>query len=732
MSPKDEQGPNQVSDGIVRKDFKKLYQYSESPANLIIIDNAQYLGQNSIILQKLKNIFSDIQGYVLVLSGTEETFSEINDAFSPAARLFNKHEIGPLSSFEKVKKCVLAGLSDEERGSIDDSTILDIYRITGGRPYEINLIGYYMYRHFDQEVTESLSLNADVINEVINQIDMWRRPVDDDLISEVNSLENSELQTLLATIECYRTPKDILINYVMLSWYHSDEFSEMPSYSDAEDSVSELVERGLLEENNDNIEFSGGIYSLSYIKYLSYSKGILPVLGEEKQGNIRYLVPNIHKKISNDIILSNITNSRNTHTHFIRDDMASEGQLQSLVIPNNTEEILPANIDDQKHSQKYNILSDLSISGTSYAESRYHESSFSISDESEDDSGNTFAELCFRVNIEWLDMGFLSIIHAEDEMAIDETVNILKHHENKLEELGIDIILDTEVDLVRKAESLMGTADNEEVISKLERAIDINDNFVDAWYYKSRVSMRQGDYKKALSDVENAIQLRDDWTDAYVLKGCIKLLQDNWSEAERIFNDAAEFKPEDDAICWPEACCMLDKDDYPEAAIYCGNKAVENNLIDSHTQSHRAKSYSRLGQYEECVEICRDVLSHNDKNIFSKDIFLELLSFGLNELGEKEEALNAIENAENACENSENDHAVARICYNKACLLSSMGEISDAIESLRKSIRIDPTGENRELAKSDPALEPLWDNIDHDELMGNISEDVISDSSVAR
>jgi hypothetical protein len=46
--------------------------------------------------------------------------------------------------FKEVEEALLKPLDNEEKAAFDNSCIADVYRITNGSPYEINLIAHYM------------------------------------------------------------------------------------------------------------------------------------------------------------------------------------------------------------------------------------------------------------------------------------------------------------------------------------------------------------------------------------------------------------------------------------------------------------------------------------------------------------------------------------------------------------------------------------------------------------
>jgi len=58
------------------------------------VDDCHVMGKNRVILEKLRNIFMNLYGYMLVFAGTKELFLLIDDVFAPLMRQFKKVELG--------------------------------------------------------------------------------------------------------------------------------------------------------------------------------------------------------------------------------------------------------------------------------------------------------------------------------------------------------------------------------------------------------------------------------------------------------------------------------------------------------------------------------------------------------------------------------------------------------------------------------------------------------------
>jgi hypothetical protein len=136
----------QISDPIFRRDLSAIGEEVRAPI-VLLFDECNVLSSSKASLQKLRNIFTHIAGYMLVFSGTPDLFPTIDEVFSPIARDFVSIEVSAFDNEEESKECVAAplkliGIDDPEK-VFDSETLRDLVRLKGvasGNPYEIQLL----------------------------------------------------------------------------------------------------------------------------------------------------------------------------------------------------------------------------------------------------------------------------------------------------------------------------------------------------------------------------------------------------------------------------------------------------------------------------------------------------------------------------------------------------------------------------------------------------------------
>jgi hypothetical protein len=162
----------QPSDVAFKMDLVHIQKSLQKPI-VIIMDECDVLGRSRIHLEKLRNIFMNISGFMLVLTGTEALFPLIDDVFSPIIRQFKKISVGPFNKEEETQDCVRRPL---QKLNIDPFDILEaetyydigaIHDLSGGRPYEIQLLCHLLFRRIQLDRSEKMILTSDTLESVL-------------------------------------------------------------------------------------------------------------------------------------------------------------------------------------------------------------------------------------------------------------------------------------------------------------------------------------------------------------------------------------------------------------------------------------------------------------------------------------------------------------------------------------------------------------------------------------
>ncbi|SDX64242.1 AAA family ATPase [Halobellus clavatus] len=573
-----------VSEGIVRGTLQELIREAQESSIAIIVDNAQHLSTNEVVLQRLKNIFGDIEGYNLVLVGTEDTFSNITDAFSPVARMFTKVELEPFESLEETKACLIKPLPPEESDLISDQTVREIHQLTEGRPYEINLIADYMYRRYRSNDYDEIKLTPEVIDTVIEQMDTWRRSVYGGLCDEISSLDDRELKLVISSIECPSIHRDWLVNYHILSnfkKYRSKSFDDVSDVLDA--TLDSLISKGILEENEDSsISFSGGIYEMAYTKYLAYSTGTLEQLGGTSLDSKSALLANIAYQL--DSLLTSFADDQ--YIYSLSPD-SSEYTSYSLSYTENSE---------AARDERDNVLSELYVSVRDHR-GQYEKSSISHQSHSHN---NKITDI--RCNVEWLDSGLLLFVHSQNDEQETRLLEKVEEISNDLNKFGYNLVTPGDSTLLSNAVELAQNHQYDEALDIVDEVINRNEDLPEAWELKAEFEYYKDSVEKSLETVRRVIEMRPNYTDAYLLQSQILFDTERHQDAIESLRQATSFDRSSPDI-WAASCHMLANNEMYDEAIEFGMKGKEVDEDNLHVMYHIADAHIKQNNPEKASSV---------------------------------------------------------------------------------------------------------------------------------
>lgn len=168
-------GSGKLSEPILKADLKSLAMEVARPI-ILILDECNVLTQSRVTLEIIRNVFMNLRGFMLVLAGTPTLFPVIDDVYSPIARQFKKVELSPFEDEDETEECITlplvrAGLEAEEVFEEWSTVVEDLHRISGGRPYEIQLLCHTMFKRMQQEKESGLVLNLEALETVRKELE---------------------------------------------------------------------------------------------------------------------------------------------------------------------------------------------------------------------------------------------------------------------------------------------------------------------------------------------------------------------------------------------------------------------------------------------------------------------------------------------------------------------------------------------------------------------------------
>ena len=242
--------------------------------HVVLIDETEALLRNRSILQILRNLLMSVTRYQVIMTGTPAVFETVDSVFSPILRQFFRVDVGPYNALIETRDCVTKPLSTireiKPREIIDlspEGPILDIHRISAGRPYEIQLLCHFMFKEA-QETPGQMKLSADVIDDVIRALGSGHTLSARPLFRIIRKYGEDELKSLAQFLAGD--------NFLTLPQYEllSATRGTPESLRELEDAFKRFYDDSVLTAINNKIRFTGDALDAIYLKYYALSKGV--------------------------------------------------------------------------------------------------------------------------------------------------------------------------------------------------------------------------------------------------------------------------------------------------------------------------------------------------------------------------------------------------------------------------------------------------------------------------
>jgi len=652
---KKERNVDGIPQQVLIHDFRKLHDEAKKngvPTIVLLFDECDLLAQNEALLQKLRNVFMEVEGYILVLSGTEKMFPAISNVFSPIPRFFKRINVENFKDIKETEECLLKPLNEEEKKAFDRTCIADIHRLTNGSPYEINLVAHFMYRRWKDGTNPKIQLSPEVLDDVLNELERLREEGHHKIASKIKHYWIDQLKILKSLLEFPKVPEDWLAEYVLLDEIDTIQTKDIYiEKSIIKDYIELLKNDGIIAEEDGKLVFRGDVFDILYLKYLCASKGVLDVK-EFFMGFPDDPILNLHDKLMRAVFLKGFQNCY-IHTRFDRIERAN-GKIRrkaifeafNITVPSGEGEHVILEISPETHKEFY-IGAQNSIR--------------------------------FRVNVEWMKEGFVTQIKFKSEEDLKRFKDRLNALKDKLEFLGYKLILKDEISWNNEGVEFLKKGEISKALKCFDKAIELNPTFELAWANKANAFFKLKRYDEALECVNKALELHPSWSDALKLKGMILINLRKNEEALECLDKALKLNPEDWSIWDNKGRALFNLKRYEEA-LACFERALKLNPRNCELLYLKGLSLANLGKYDESINSLNEVLQLNPNFIPALIVKGKIL---LN-MGNFNEALNCFDDI------LAKDQSNIEALIFKAITLSRMGHHKDAINYCNKVLEMDP------------------------------------------
>jgi hypothetical protein len=212
---------------------------------------------------------------MLVFAGTNELFPLLDEVFSPIIRQFKKIIIREFVDRKDTADCVrkpletLADRDPDKYFKFSSGAVAEIHDLTGGRPYEIQLLCHAMFRRIQEGQAAKMVLGTAVLDDVRRELASTQNLSDRPVLVAIRSLSDKDMDALNALAGCctYATFDDVWKLQHLLG--EGDRWDREDLY----DRYRRLISLNILTEEVGKIAFQGDDFDRIYVKYFTAQQG---------------------------------------------------------------------------------------------------------------------------------------------------------------------------------------------------------------------------------------------------------------------------------------------------------------------------------------------------------------------------------------------------------------------------------------------------------------------------
>lgn len=265
-----------VSDTSFKSDLGEIRRELNRPI-VIMFDEGNVLAKSQTHLEKLRNIFMNTPGYMLVLTGTPDLFPQIDEVFSPIVRQFQKIQVGRFENKDETRDCIRKPL--EKIGVTDVEEIFDfetyndvreIHDLTGGRPYEVQFLCHVLFRRVQEKRAKKMTLDLSVLEDVRIELESTQDVTARPILTKIRGLDRDGLSALGLFCECdgHSTLEQ--------AWAIDHIFNKDTTWTKErlEEFLWALKNEGIVDVQEGVVKFRGDDFDKIYTKYYAREKKI--------------------------------------------------------------------------------------------------------------------------------------------------------------------------------------------------------------------------------------------------------------------------------------------------------------------------------------------------------------------------------------------------------------------------------------------------------------------------
>lgn len=257
-----------VPSSVLRRDLATIANLA-APKGIrglvLCMDSAERLDDNRDLAPSLMELAQS--GSSLTIVTAAEQSGQLQ---SVAPRVWAQIEVGPFSGSGAVVDAITRPLAEGQDLELELAptlrTAYDIHLLTEGRPYEVNLVNYFIWEAINQGEQSDFVLSEAVLERVMHELEQRGRHEASSAVTSIRNLTSDDLVSLskLAPFEGL-TVRQLALGRLMLEDYDDSRLSEVESAVEVD--LARFASLGVITVDHDRFELSGGPEARLYLRY---------------------------------------------------------------------------------------------------------------------------------------------------------------------------------------------------------------------------------------------------------------------------------------------------------------------------------------------------------------------------------------------------------------------------------------------------------------------------------
>ena len=250
--------------------------------------SVMYLSRDRALLEMVRNAFMNLQGYMLVFTGTPDLLPVMDEVFSQLFVIFKKIHVEPFAKIEDTLSGIMKPLeeiglkeisgleifndisleTDREIFSLfaNKNYLQDLHDLTGGRPYEIQLVAHFMFRQIQEHKANRMNLTMEVLEDVLEELEQSQQDGSRPIPNMLKNLDEEKLRDLdLICKASSQTHIQGVKNFSLIF--------QATRKNSFEDSFTFFEKQNVIKRDNESFSFRGDDLDRILCKYEAKKRG---------------------------------------------------------------------------------------------------------------------------------------------------------------------------------------------------------------------------------------------------------------------------------------------------------------------------------------------------------------------------------------------------------------------------------------------------------------------------